>query len=71
MLQTPPRRDRSTKFAAFPTCPSVSISAKDFGGLHSAFKQLIAEIYNSKHPVRNESSPSSPPPAAAASTDAD
>jgi len=53
-LQAPPRKDRELKFANFLTCPSFTVSAKDFGGVHSAFKQVIAEVYNNKHPLPTE-----------------
>lgn len=63
--KAPPRKGRRAKFAAFATCPSFTVSAKDFGGLHSAFKQVIAEIYNDKHSLGGATS------AAAAATPAE
>lgn len=55
--KAPPRKGRRAKFAAFTTCPSFSVSAKDFGGLHSAFKQVIAEVYNHRHPIGGAEAP--------------
>lgn len=55
--KAPPRKGRRAKFAAFATCPSFTVSAKDFGGIHSAFKQMIAEIYNDRHPIAVTSTP--------------
>eukprot|EP00750_Incisomonas_marina_P032712 INCI9313.1.p1 GENE.INCI9313.1~~INCI9313.1.p1 ORF type:complete len:229 (-),score=35.67 INCI9313.1:161-847(-) len=59
--KAPPRHDRHVKFESFLTCPSFTVSAKDFGGMHAAFKQLIAEVYNCKHPLKSKPSATSTP----------